>query len=501
MSILRNQFIGLLLLCVVVLTIWKPSNAFAVETSTSGWKDIAVGGRISLGVKQDGSVWAWGETNRSGAFGNGDRSSENPMVPVRVSSLQNIAVIAAGADHALALQRDGSVWAWGSNLEGQIGDDNRTILQSGKAYEVIENNDHSLPYRVQNIPKAVAIAGGWSQSLAVMENGSLWAWGSAAGVNPVPYEGFSDIIAVSTGYTSAIIALKKDGTVWRLTRHGVTKVAGLTDIVQVAEASGDAYALKKDGTVWVFGNYVETSVNGRTVMQEGPAIKVEGIEDVISVQGTTGGPLYLKKNGTVWASGRNSGGQLGIGTYEDSKEPVQVKGLQKIVKIAAHGTGFRSLALREDGVLFSWGGGFTGDGTPWYRTEPVWIKHSENEVYEATLISVELNGQRLEFDQSPIIVEGSTLVPFRKIFEAIGANVEWVESTSTAVARKGQTTLQLTIGNLEAFVDNETVNLESAPIIRNGNTLVPLRFISESLGAQVFWEDESKTVKITTEKN
>jgi len=110
MSTLRNRFIGLLLLGVAFAAAWRPGDAFAAEVATSGWTDIAAGGRIILAVKHDGSFWAWGETKRSGAFGNGEMSSENPMTPVQVSGLRNVAMIAAGADHALPWELASSGW-------------------------------------------------------------------------------------------------------------------------------------------------------------------------------------------------------------------------------------------------------------------------------------------------------------------------------------------------------------------------------------------------------
>ncbi|ALS21976.1 copper amine oxidase N-terminal domain-containing protein [Paenibacillus naphthalenovorans] len=156
------------------------------------------------------------------------------------------------------------------------------------------------------------------------------------------------------------------------------------------------------------------------------------------------------------------------------------------------------MALREDGTLFSWGRGYTGDGTQWYRTEPVWIKSNENEDFVDNLISVKIDEKVLEFEQLPILVDGTTLVPMRKIFESLGAEIEWHAETSTVTAHKGQTTIQLTIDSDSAIINGELTKLDAPPIIKNGVTLVPVRFISESLGTKVEWKETTKTVQITS---
>ncbi|WP_143101142.1 hypothetical protein [Paenibacillus sp. 1_12] len=262
--------------------------------------------------------------------------------------------------------------------------------------------------------KDIAVGGGFS--LAIKMDDTLWAWGKS----PSKLNDFSDIISISSGYGNNLISAKKDGTVWTLDRGKAIQIQNLNDVVAVAAASYDFYALKKDGTVWIFGSNGVGKVAGESVHKQYSPKIVEGIADVVTIQATAGGPLYLKKDGTVWASGRNSGGQLGIGSYEDSNVPVQVKGLHKIIKIAAHGTGFRSRAIREDETLFSWGGGFTGDGTKWYRTESVWIKSSESDDFVENLINVTVNGKLLEFEQLPVLVDGTTMVSLRKIFKLRG---------------------------------------------------------------------------------
>ena len=485
----------LLIISILLVPIGSLINAHA-ENAANGWKDIAVGGTFNLAVKQDGTLWAWGASNQSGVFGNGEKSEENLMVPVQVTGLHDVRHIAGGAHHALAVDNNGAVWAWGSNSEGQIGDGRRTVIRPGTGFMVAEDNDHAKPIVVEGIDNAVLLAGNWSESFAVTADGALWRWG----LSPKRLNGFSDVISISSGYGNNLVAAKADGTVWKYYRGEARQIQGLTDVIEVADAAGHSYALKKDGSVWVFGSNGIGMIAGESINKEFEPTPVEGITDVKSIQATAGGPLYLKEDGTVWTSGNNLGGQLGIGSYEDSVVPVQVIGLHKIVKISAHGTSYRSMALREDGTLYSWGNGFTGDGTKWYRTEPVWIKSSESEIFNEHLIDVFVNDVELEFEQLPTLISGTTMVPLRKIFEALGAEIEWDGSTSTVTAVKDKTTIQLTINHDTAFVNGKPIKLQASPVIRNNITLVPVRFISESLGAKVDWRDNTKTVIIYEER-
>jgi hypothetical protein len=118
--------------------------------------------------------------------------------------------------------------------------------------------------------------------------------------------------------------------------------------------------------------------------------------------------------------------------------------------------------------------------------------------YAPTSASVTLNGQPLTTSVPPMVQNGRTLVPMRDIFEALGATVVWNPGDSSIVAQKDSTRVWLQIGNSTARVDNRNVWLDQAPIISNHSTLVPLRFVSEALGAQVAWDGSRRLVSITT---
>lgn len=115
-----------------------------------------------------------------------------------------------------------------------------------------------------------------------------------------------------------------------------------------------------------------------------------------------------------------------------------------------------------------------------------------------TDINVHLDSKPLTFDVAPQIMNGRTMVPMRAIFEALGAGISWDDDTKTVTAVKGADVIKATIGNNIIDLNGQGKEIDSAPVIKDGRTLVPVRFISESLGYHVRWEDETSTVHITS---
>ncbi|MFR8975984.1 MAG: copper amine oxidase N-terminal domain-containing protein, partial [Eubacteriales bacterium] len=109
-------------------------------------------------------------------------------------------------------------------------------------------------------------------------------------------------------------------------------------------------------------------------------------------------------------------------------------------------------------------------------------------------ITVLLDGKQLRFDQNPIIENDRTLVPVRKIFEELGADVQWREKDSVVIAKKDDMSIRLQINSNWMLQNGELIYLDAAPKIVGDRTLVPLRAISESFGAAVTWEASSQTV-------
>ena len=122
--------------------------------------DVAAGYAHSLALNSDGTVWAWG-FNGGGQLGDG--STRTRYSPVQVTNLGSVSAIAAGGSHSLALKSDGTVWAWGFNGGGQLGDGSTT--------------NSSSPVQVTNLDSVSAIAAN-GNSFAVKSDGTVWAWGN-----------------------------------------------------------------------------------------------------------------------------------------------------------------------------------------------------------------------------------------------------------------------------------------------------------------------------------
>lgn len=124
-----------------------------------------------------------------------------------------------------------------------------------------------------------------------------------------------------------------------------------------------------------------------------------------------------------------------------------------------------------------------------------------NVAFADDTINVYLRGKLQSFEQAPIIKDGSTMVPMRAIFEALGATVKWDGEKQIIDAYKGDKVIRLQIGWKGAWIGETKVDLDVAPEIVNGSTMVPLRFVGEALGEKVEWDGDTRSVLISTEKS
>ena len=118
---------------------------------------------------------------------------------------------------------------------------------------------------------------------------------------------------------------------------------------------------------------------------------------------------------------------------------------------------------------------------------------------EGLEVTVFVDNVQLEFDVNPIIENGRTLVPMRYIFEALGAQVDWIDETQTAVATKGEIKIEITVDSTEMKRNGEIITLDVPAKLLNDRTLVPVRAVSEGLGANVDWDEELFRVIITSD--
>jgi len=112
-------------------------------------------------------------------------------------------------------------------------------------------------------------------------------------------------------------------------------------------------------------------------------------------------------------------------------------------------------------------------------------------------ITVVINGKTIDFDVPPISISGRVLVPLRRIFEEMGADIDWNGATHTVTATKGDAVVVLTIGDISPTIDGQVVPIDQPGMLINWRTLAPLRFVAEAFGGTVIWDSENQTVYIT----
>ena len=295
----------------------------ATTSAAATTPKIASGRAHAIALKSDGTVWAWGY-NDDGQLGDG--TTTNRSTPVQISGLSDVTAIAGGWSHTIALKSDGTVWAWGNNEDGRLGDGTTT--------------SSSTPVQVSGLSDVTAIAGGKYHTIALKSDGTVWAWGN------------NEDGQLGNGAT----AYKSPTPV---------QVSGLSDVTAIAGGGYHTIALKSDGTVWAWGNNEDGQLgNGATAYRSPTPVQVSGLSDITAIAGGVYHTIALKSDDTVWAWGYNKYGQLGDGTYTDKSNPVQVSGLSEVTAIA--GGGRHTIALKSDGTVWAWGVneyGQLGDGT------------------------------------------------------------------------------------------------------------------------------------------
>lgn len=268
-----------------------------VGTDTD-WKTASAGGNHTIAIKNDGSLWGWGE-NDHGQLGNGvlpDDSTLPPPVytPTQIGTDTNWQAVSSGGWHTAALKADGSLWAWGYNTYGQVG--NGTITHVYSPVQILTANEletsSTTPWK--------AVSAGFVYTLAIKADGSLWAWGNNVygqiGINP------SEV-----NYGAVPLQIGAD-----------------TDWQAVAAGARHTVALKTNGTLWAWGNNTYGQLGNGTATDTFVPTQVGTDTDWLAVSTAGFHSVALKIDGSLWSWGLNFFGELGNGTTTDAFVPTQV---------------------------------------------------------------------------------------------------------------------------------------------------------------------------------
>ncbi len=343
--------------CVLIAFLLTPALSACAGNPV---QDVAAGDHFTLVATADGTLWAWGLNDRGQV---GDGTCEERTEPVKVKRLRDVQKLAAGSAHVLAL-RDGQIWAWGANGAGQLGNGNTV--------------DRVEPERIEGLDDIVDVAAGYRHSAALAQDGTVWAWGDNSRGQ------------VRTGAAPAVTTPRK--------------VNGLADVAAIEANGYHTLALRKDGTVWAWGANSDGRLGDGTMENPAVPVKVKDLDDAVVVAAGAYHNAAVRKDGTVvaWGCNWSTTWQLADGTTMKSLTPSQVTGLENMPLlgkpviptaepfkpltdvVCVEAGGYHTLALKKDGTVWGWGYNFywgqLGDGEASWRTNPVRVQGVTNAV-------------------------------------------------------------------------------------------------------------------------
>lgn len=339
-----------------------------VGTSPQAWR-VAAGAYHTAVVKGDGSVWTWGD-NLTGQLGDGTITARS--TPTAVQGLGQVAAVTTGFGFTAALKADGSVWTWGSNENGALGTGNTDT--SAVQLSPVQADLNGLPVS--------ALAAGFSHVLGII-NGWVVSWGdNTAGQLGVgdyvssPSAQFvlgpTNVTAVSAGVYHSL-ALDANGAVWtwgnnidgRLgdgtsgnSRPYAYRLPNLPRIVAISAGALHSVAVAADGSVWAWGSNEYLQLGVTGISQRAVPALVPGLSGITQVRTRYNHNIAVDVAGNAWAWGAGTTGQLGDGGATTRAAPVKVSALSGVVGIDAGLS--HTLAVTHDGQLWSWGESLAG---------------------------------------------------------------------------------------------------------------------------------------------
>lgn len=357
-----------------ILTLHPPSgDSLAAGSSLpmqvgAGFTRAAVGPAHAAGIKADGSLWMWG-ANGQGQLGIGESSFID--TPKQIGS--GYRNVAASLYHSAALSSDGRLRTWGSNIWGELGDGSTVASFDAK---VVGDGFVSVATGTSATAYYGNASDSSSFTLGVKSDGSLWSWGdNRRGQlgNSQPLQKQSLLpVRVGEGFASVAagggqaFGVKVDGSLWAwgINTGSAQSAGSVTDRfapVQIgngyaAVAAGDTHALglKQDGTVWAWGHNIYGQLgDGSKALDDSSRQEVPKHVDSGYIAISAGGyySMGIKTDGSLWAWGRNDDAQLGDGTVTESLVPKQVGvGFTKVSAGRRH-----ALGIKADTSLWEWG--------------------------------------------------------------------------------------------------------------------------------------------------
>ena len=389
-------------------------------------KQVEGGGRYegshSIALASDGTVYTWG-FNQYGQLGNNTTTNSRSPIAVQVAGTplagKTIVQIAAGADHSLALDSDGALYAWGSNAYGQLGNGTTT------------NSSVPVAVKIAGTPLAgktiVQIAAGANHNMVLTSDGAVYTWG---------WNYHGQLGNNTKTNSNTIVAVQTIGT----------PIAG-KKIVKIAAGQGHSLALTDDGMVYTWGrnDTGQLGNNATTNVMLPVTVTVTGTpmsnKTIVEIASGARHSLAIDSSGKVYAWGHNGSGQLGNNLTVNALTPVAVQAPadKNIIQVSGSGwLGASSSALASDGTVYSWGRGFDGqlgDGTNNDSSVPVitTINLVDTPSTPTHVMAKPGDTTAIISWQAPIVSGGQNITGYVLQYQAVGAS-SWTTINVAAAA-------------------------------------------------------------------
>ena len=315
---------------------------FALNSYSQCWKEISCGWTYTVALKEDGTLWAWGQ-NTNGQLG--DSTYNHSPYPKKIGNDSNWKSVKATPYSCVAIKKDGTLWTWGQNIYGQLGNGSNSP------------ND--------NIPRQVGTSNDWFEvfagngghCFALKNNGALWGWGW----NNSGQLGLGDTI----------------------NRYFPVQIGNDNDWINVSNGQSFTLALKSTGTLWAFGNNTGGQLGNSSYTRSLTPIQIGNESNWLRISASYYTSHGIKTNGKLYAWGGDGGyGTLGIGSFGANYNSPQLIGNDQDWNQLESGT-FHVIAKKNNGKLYSWGwndngqlgnNSYTKSHTPTLINNNIWGK-------------------------------------------------------------------------------------------------------------------------------